>query len=378
MNAKIYRMPVVIDRSLVLGDLVFATHRDRCLYIGTSIMDRQLWLEEHAGDWRRIEDVQREAVSPAPPAESEIGIGPALARPNSQMSSRDVRKGGDAEDNAALVDARAGDCSPPHEPASPPTALTEPIANETMEAELPSRAKVEMSEGTGSKTETTPLKAMRRKPGRSGGRKLKKQKLPAEVAKAGRKLSPERIRRMLIVIESLRERPILSYAASKAGIHRKTLAYWIKRSKAGDDGYDIKSQGEILRFHEHCEAAIGEARDKVLAAAHDIAMGGVVYKYDEHLLSLGHRGSAAYLRDDNGTPVVETVRNKNPKMLRFLLEWLRPEKWGKPRKIDVPRTGGVLVIGGGPKKPDTSAATAASLEVRKWKAAAAIVRKAKS
>ena len=200
-----------------------------------------------------------------------------------------------------------------------------------------------------SKTETTPLKAMRRKPGRSGGRKLKKQKLPAEVAKAGRKLSPERIRRMLIVIESLRERPILSYAASKAGIHRKTLAYWIKRSKAGDDGYDIKSQGEILRFHEHCEAAIGEARDKVLAAAHDIAMGGVVYKYDEHLLSLGHRGSAAYLRDDDGTPVVETVRNKNPKMLRFLLEWLRPDEFGKHRKIDVPRTGGVLVIGGDPK-----------------------------
>ena len=154
---------------------------------------------------------------------------------------------------------------------------------------------------------------------------------------------------MLIVIESLRERPILSYAASKAGIHRKTLAYWIKRSKAGDDGYDIKSQGEILRFHEHCEAAIGEARDKVLAAAHDIAMGGVVYKYDEHLLSLGHRGSAAYLRDDDGTPVVETVRNKNPKMLRFLLEWLRPDEFGKHRKIDVPRTGGVLVIGGDPK-----------------------------
>jgi hypothetical protein len=30
-------------------------------------------------------------------------------------------------------------------------------------------------------------------------------------------------------------------------------------------------------------------------------------------------------------------------MLRFLLEWQRPEKWGKHPKIDVPQKGGVLV-----------------------------------
>ena len=63
---------------------------------------------------------------------------------------------------------------------------------------------------------------------RSGGR-------PAEVSKARRKLSPELMR---IVIESLRERPILSHAAGKAGIHRRTLEYWMKCSKAGKKGYE--------------------------------------------------------------------------------------------------------------------------------------------
>ena len=261
--------------------------------------------------------------------------------------------------------------------------MTATVANGTTKVEPLRGAKAAVSEATGPKTETTPPVAMRRKRGRSGGRKVKKQKLPAEVSKAGRKLSPERMRRMRIVLDSLAECPILSHAASKAGIHRKTLEYWIKCSKAGNDGYDIElegeySEGEIWRFHEHCESAIEDAHDKVLAAAHDIAMGGVVYKNDALLLSLGYESPDAYLRDENGTPVVETIRNPNLKMARFYLELRRPDEFGKHRKIDVPRTGGVLVISGAPKKPENSSATAASLRVRKWKAASSMVRKAKS
>ena len=75
---------------------------------------------------------------------------------------------------------------------------------------------------------------------------------------------------MRIVLDSLAECPILSNAANKAGIHRKTLAYWIKRSTAGDAGYDIEWQGETWKFHEHCEAAMDEAHDKILAAALDL------------------------------------------------------------------------------------------------------------
>jgi hypothetical protein len=374
MNAKLDRVWVVIDPHLVFGDFVFATHLDRGRYIGTLISDRPRWLEEHPGRWRRVEDVQQEAASPAPPAESEIKDGPAPAGPSGPASSRGVRNNGNDEDDTAL-DALAKECSPAHEPAPSPTRLTEPAANKTPVAEPPNRAKARMSEATGPQTDTTPPVAMRRKAGRTGDRKHKKQKPPAKISKVGPKLSPELMR---IVLDSLSERPILSDAARKAGIHRQALAYWRKRSAAGDVGYDVEWRGETWKFHEHCQSAIEEAHDKPLAVAWDIAMGGVVYKNDEHLLALGYKGPAAYLKDENGEPVVETIRNRNGKMIRWLLERLRPNEFGKHRKIDVLRTGSVLVVGGTAKKPENSSATAASIRARKWKAAWSMIRKAKS
>ena len=95
-------------------------------------------------------------------------------------------------------------------------------------------------------------------------------------------------------------------------------------------------------------------------------------------MSLGYEGPDAYLRDENGNPVVETIRKPNVKMVRFYLELRRPDKFGKHRKIDVPHKGGVLVVGAAPKKPENSSATAASIRVRKWKAASSMIRKAKS
>jgi hypothetical protein len=183
---------------------------------------------------------------------------------------------------------------------------------------------------------------------------------------------------MRFILDSLTEYPILSHAARKAGIHRKTLEYWLKCSAAGHDGYDIEWQGEIWRFHEHCQTAIEEVHDRLLVAVRDIAMGGAIYKTDEFLVDLGYEGPDAYLRDGNGNPVVETIRNPNGKMLRFLLELLDPDKWGKHPKIDVPQKCGVLVIGDVTKKQKTSTATAASIGVRKWKAASSTIRKAKS
>jgi hypothetical protein len=112
-------------------------------------------------------------------------------------------------------------------------------------AELPDSATVVISESKGPKTEATLLRAKRRKRGRGGGRQLGKQKLSAENANHGRKLSPERMR---IVLDSLAEHRLLSLAAAKAGIHRKTLEYWINRSAAGDPGYDVEWQGLIGDF----------------------------------------------------------------------------------------------------------------------------------
>ena len=316
----------------------------------------------------------KNSAAPVPPVESEIDLGAAPAALNGQTSSHDVAKDDDTENDVALVDTSAGDRSPPHEPTSLPTPVTTTVENGTTRAALPRGAKVTMSEADGPKTETAPLGAMGRKPGRSGGRRIKKQKRPGEVAKARR--MPERMR---IVLDSLRECPILSYAATKAGIHRKTLEYWIKRSRAGDAGYDIEWQGEIWRFHEHCESAMQEAHDKLLGAARDIAKGGVIYKTDQSLVDLGFEGPAAYLRDENGKPVVETIRNPNGKMLRWLLEWVLHEKYGKHPKIDVPHNSGVLIVGGIrhdiPNKVNNG--PAASVKARKWKAGWRMIQKMK-
>ncbi|HTV29202.1 MAG TPA: hypothetical protein VMF32_15570, partial [Xanthobacteraceae bacterium] len=218
------------------------------------------------------------------------------------------------------------------------------------------------------RTENTPmhpLGAKGSKRGRSGGS-----------AKAGGMLSPERMR---IVLESLRECPILWVAASKAGIHRRTLEYWIKRSRAGDAGYDVEWQGEIWRFHEHCESAIEEADDRLRAVVLDIAMGGVVYKIDQSLVDLGFQGAAAYLRDESGNPVVETIRKPNGKMLRVILERERPEIYGKHPKVEIPRNSGVLVVGGIrhdiPNKVNNG--TAASIKARKWKSLSRMIQKTK-
>ena len=256
--------------------------------------------------------------------------------------------------------------------SSLPTPVTVTVTNRSTKAGLLPPAKAAMSEAEGPKTETTPLGAMGRKRGRSGGRQIKKQKLPAEAAKAGRMLSPERMR---FILDSLTECPILSHAARKAGIHPKTLAYWIKGSAAGDAGYDVEWRGETWKFHELCEAAIDEAHDKILEAAQLIAMGGVIYKTDQSLVDLGCEGPDAYLRDENGNPVVETIRKPNGKMIRFLLELLRPEKWGKHRKIDVPQKGGVLVIGAPTEKPKNN--SAASIKARQWKSRSRMIREAK-
>ena len=313
--------------------LVFATPGERCRYIGMSLRDRQQWLKKNVDRWRRIEDVRQDVAPPAPPVESEIDLGAEPAGPNGQTSSRGLRDNGGNEDDVALVDTLAGDHSPPHEPTLP-TPVTTTVENGGVTAAV--------SETKEPKTETTPLGAMGRKRGR----------------RRGRQLSPERMR---IVLDSLRESPFLFNAASKAGIHRKTLEYWIKRSMAGDDGYDLEWQGVEWRFHEHCQSAMQEAYDRVLAIAWYIAMG-------------------ADLQDENGKPVPQASWKQRGKMLRFLLEWERPEKWGKHPKINVPHNTGVLVIGDiphdNPKKVNNG--TAASVKARKWKAGMRMIQKTKA
>lgn len=234
----------MIDQSRVADGRLFATHGDRCHYLGKSASERLRWLSENPGRWRYIEDVLQEAALRSPSVEGATDP-EAGQQPTDLSSSPGFRKDGDEEDGVSLVDTPAGDCSPPCQPTSLSPPVEAPPTGGPTKAELPDSATVVISESKGPKTEATLLRAKRRKRGRGGGRQLGKQKLSAENANHGRKLSPERMR---IVLDSLAEHRLLSLAAAKAGIHRKTLEYWINRSAAGDPGYDVEWQGLIGDF----------------------------------------------------------------------------------------------------------------------------------
>ena len=299
-----------------------------------------------------LEDVLREeAASPLPPAETEIDRGAEPAGPNDQTTSQRTQNNGDDEDHVPMVDNVAADPSPADEPTLAPTLPTATDEEGTTKPELVA-ADPTMDEATEPKAKITSPGSTRSKQGRSGGRQLKKQKLPAEISERGRKCSPTRMR---LFLDSIAECPIKTQAAKKAGVHRRTPDYWLKSSAAGHDGFEIDWRGSTAKFHEHFNSAMDEGEDLVREIARRMAtgydetltyQGRVTYKTDWYLWSLGRRGPDAYLKDENGNPIPETIRKVDPKMIRYLLPRLRSTVYGWDRTVDVPRQGGVLVIGG--------------------------------
>ena len=364
-----------IDRARVADGYLFATNGHRCFYIGKSARDRLHWLKANPDKYLSLKDVEQEVARLRLAIESETNLEAGPAEPNGQTSFRDVREEGGEESAVTLIDTPAADASLPFQPTSLPVPVPTLIEG-TTKAESLRGAKVILSDTSGSKEETTPLGEMGRKRGRRRSRQPENQKLPAEGAKA------RRMERMRIVFDSLTEVPIFSHAAIKAGIHRKTLKNWLKRSAAGDAGYDLEWQGIEWRFHEHCKSAMEEAYDKLMDIMFQRAFvgydrvltyrGRVVYKIDQRLVELGYQGPDAYLKDENGSPVPETIRKLDPKAMRFILKWYRPERWGKRRKIDALREGGVLVLGDKKREYDTTA----SIKARRWKAGSRIIQQA--
>jgi len=98
-----------------------------------------------------------------------------------------------------------------------------------------------------------------------------------------------------------------------------------------------------------------DALDRTEKMAYDLANGSyvkvlthhgrVIYKQDPELLALGFEGHEAYLRDEFGDPVPETVNEVDPDMTRFVLKARRRDKWGDRTDVDVTVRGGVLVVG---------------------------------
>jgi hypothetical protein len=367
-----------IDRTRVADGYLFARHGYRCFYLGRSAIDRLHWLKSNPGKWRSLQDIQEEAARLRLAIESETNPEAGPIEPSGQTSFPDVRKKG-GESAVTLVDAAAADASLPFQPTSLPVPVPTIIEGTTTKAELLRDAEVISSGATGSKEETTSLGGAGHKRGRRRHRQPENQKLPVEGAKASR------MERMRIVLNSLREVPIFSHAAIKAGIHPKTLKNWLKDSAAGDVGYDLEWEGIEWRFHKHCESAIEEAHDKLKEILFQRAFvgydkvltyrGRVMYKIDPRLVGLGYQGPDAYLKDENGNPVPETVRKLDSKAMRFILEWYRPERWGKDPQIDAPRQSAVLIIGGDvTKKREYD--TTASIKARKWKAGMRIIQEA--
>src|SRR3974390_2685049 len=63
-----------IDEGCVADGYVFANRTYRYLYVGQRSCEKPQWLKQNPDKWRRIEDVEREAASPAAPVESEVII----------------------------------------------------------------------------------------------------------------------------------------------------------------------------------------------------------------------------------------------------------------------------------------------------------------
>jgi hypothetical protein len=388
------------------GGLVFLTNPERCFYIGLSPSQQKQWLRDHPERWQTREDALRDLQARAG---ADVEAEPPEAR--STTSANEVRRSGEVDGPSP---APAEDKRPPDKPPMNAAPLT--IANaeataaaddeitigeprfiserrvavmpeksqgqwDTREQVLRTRvtmhsdasvtdsdpgldeppreteslphAEAATTETKGSKAEPTLPGTTGRKRGRSGS-ELGKQKPPAGMSKSAPMLSPKIMR---IVLNSLKKYPIQWHAASKAGIHRKTLEYWLKRSAAGDAGYDVEWRGFEWRFHEHCKSAIDEAHDELHAVVWQIAW-GVIAKTDE-----------------NGNLILEACGQPNMKMMLFYLELKRPETWGKNRKTDIPQKGGVLVIGEVTKKPKYN--TARSVKARKWKADSRRIREEK-
>jgi hypothetical protein len=339
----------MVDEGLTHDRFVFATTGERCRYIGLSPRRQQEWLRNNPDRWCYLNDVlQKEAASLQWAAESEIDCGAEPAGPNDQTASPSTGDNGDDEDDVTMADTLAGNCSPPDEPTSAPT-LTR-ATDESAKTKPKASVNATSGETTERKAETTPQTRL------TGGRQLKRQKLPAEISKRARKRSPERMR---LYLDSIADFPSNTLAAKKAGVNRRTPEYWLKCSKAGNEGYDIEWRGVTANFHEHYTDAEAEGVGKLEEVAYqgstkgyDVVLtykGRVTYKEDPHLLSLGLRGPDAYLRDENGNLVPETVPRVDPKMTRWMLARRHPKIYGKESTIDKAPQGGVLVIGSAPK-----------------------------
>lgn len=329
MNTK----KVALNWGLVFDGLYFTSFNACGRYKGTETAKRPQWQKDHPNDFTPLADILKD--------ETDIRTDVIAQEVGSSTSASHRLATDKADDNAQFAQPRLqgsllSDQSAVARgrPATPDQHFRLPPPTQTITV---GAGQIAPSETKGSGPDTSRPKVIRPS-GPSGDRQPKKQTPSAGSPKSAPKLSLER---MIIVLESLRECRVYARAAEKAGIHRKTLEYWLKCSKAGDDGYDLVWEGVLWSFHEHCTTAIQEAEEKVLAVAWEMAKG------------IKYPGYDAY------------VKRPNVKMLRCLLKLMLPEKYGKRWKAEATHCSPVLIVGQPAKRREYN--TAASIQARRWK-----------
>jgi hypothetical protein len=177
---------------------------------------------------------------------------------------------------------------------------------------------------------------------------------------AKRKCNPDRMRR---ICAQLAQVPVAKDACEMNGVTTHSVKLWLTKSRLGQpgDGFDIivnpdddPEDQTSVRFHELYDASLKEGAQNLLRATWKRAMGyrepltyqgRVIYKLDPLKLRLGMEGMDAYLLDEEGYPVPESVEKQDPDLMQFLLKGLMPETFGNKTKIEMEgKISGVLVV----------------------------------
>lgn len=176
----------------------------------------------------------------------------------------------------------------------------------------------------------------------------------------GQKRTPEL---MLDLVQRIAKLPVVKDAALGCGITTHAIKLWLTKSRLGQpgDGFDLVMNPDddpedriTVRFHEAYDQALKDGAQEVYRAALTRALGyrepltfqgRVIYKQDPDKLRLGMEGMDAYLLDDDGRPVPESVEKQDPDLMQFLLKGLMPDTFGNKTKIEMEgKISGVLVV----------------------------------
>lgn len=180
------------------------------------------------------------------------------------------------------------------------------------------------------------------------------------VQRAAKKNTPRNLTRLLSYAA---EMPVGADAARRCGISYSTLKYWLQKSLEGapGDGFDMTlgendengTDNNTIRFHEAWDVAMDAGVAKTERATIQRAtgywepltyQGKVIYKQNPDLLELGFDGPQAYLLDEFGAPVPESVWKMDPDLAMFILKTRLPKTYGAKASLDINVKGGVLVV----------------------------------